>query len=105
MAQVFLLQNQDKRFLTKQGEWCDGRDTNHLYRTVHRDEALNQMVESNARDYTLRIKILECATNDRGVPQIADDDLPPLDMVEASLANESAVVAGDEAASNEVADS
>lgn len=83
MSQVFLLQNQDKRFLTKQGEWCDGRDANQLYRTVHRDEALNQMVESNARDYTLRITILECPTNDRGVPQIADADLPPLDNSDA----------------------
>lgn len=95
MSQVFLLQNQDKRFLTKQGEWCDGRDTGHLYRTVYRDEALNQMVECNARDYTLRIHITTCSTNDRGVPQIADEDLPPLDIADSG-AVDNPIAAGDE---------
>ncbi|GAA5315876.1 MAG: hypothetical protein AseanaTS_10810 [Candidatus Pelagadaptatus aseana] len=85
MAQVFLLQNQRKQFLTKQGDWGDGRDAGHLYRTVHHDEALNQMIETNAKDYTLRIKVLECATNDRGVPQIADEDLPPLSLAESEI--------------------
>ncbi len=78
MATIFLLQNQHKSFLNKQGEWCDGREAATLYRTVHRDEALNQMIEVNSRDYTLRIKILECETNDRGLPLLKDEDLPPL---------------------------
>ncbi len=78
MATIFLLQNQHKSFLNKQGEWCDGREAASLYRTVHRDEALNQMIEVNSRDYTLRIKILECETNDRGLPLLKDEDLPPL---------------------------
>ena len=78
MATVFLLQNQHKSLFNKQGEWCDGREAASLYRTVHRDEALNQMIETNARDYTLRIKILECETNDRGLPLLKDEDLPPL---------------------------
>ena len=78
MATVFLLQNQHKLLLNKQGEWCDGREAASLFRTVHHDEALNQMIETNARDYTLRIKILECETNDRGLPLLKDEDLPPL---------------------------
>jgi hypothetical protein len=86
MAQVFLLQNQHKQFFTKQGDWGDGRDAGHLYRTAHHDEALNQMIETNAKDYTLRIKVLACETNDRGVPQIADEDLPPLNMGESEPA-------------------
>lgn len=80
MNPVFLLQNQHKQLLTKQGVWADGRDAAQLFRTLHRDEALNQMIEVNARDHTLRIKILACPINDRGVPQIADEDLPPLDL-------------------------
>ena len=80
MNQVFLLQNQHKQLLTKQGEWDDGRDVGCLYRSAHKDEALNQMVEANARDYTLRITTLVCDINDKRVPQILDEDLPPLGL-------------------------
>ena len=38
------------------------------------------MVEANARDYTLRIGMLVCDLNDKRVPQIADEDLPPLGL-------------------------
>ncbi|NIB42795.1 hypothetical protein HBA55_24525 [Pseudomaricurvus alkylphenolicus] len=78
MKTVYLLQNQHKHLLSKGGEWVDGRDANLLYRSVHRDEALNQMIETNARDYTLRIRILEAQVNDRGRPLLKDEDLPPL---------------------------
>lgn len=78
MNTIFLLQNQHKYLLNKQGEWVDGREANSLFRTPHRDEALNQMIEVNARDYTLRIKILECTLSDRGLPLLKDEDLPPL---------------------------
>lgn len=78
MATIFLLQNQHKLLLNKHGEWCDGREATTLYRSVHHDEALNQMVEANSRDYTLRLKVLQCETNDRGIPLLKDEDLPPL---------------------------
>ncbi len=80
MNQVLLLQNQDKLLLTKQGEWSDGRDAGCLFRTEHKDEALNQMVEANSKDYTLRIHMLTCDVNERRVPQLKDEDLPPLGM-------------------------
>lgn len=85
MATIFLLQNQHKLLLNKHGEWCDGREANTLYRSVHHDEALNQMVEANSRDYTLRLKLLECETNDRGIPLLKDEDLPPLGSSGADL--------------------
>lgn len=78
MSSVFLLQNQDKLLLNKQGEWVDGRDAASLFRSEHRDEAVNQMVEVNARDYTLRIRLLECSLTPRGLPRIEEQDLPPL---------------------------
>lgn len=78
MNTIYLLQNQHKRLLNKQGEWVDGREASTLFRTPHRDEALNQMIEVNARDYTLRIRILECTLNERGIPLLKDEDLPPL---------------------------
>ncbi len=92
MSQVFLLQNQRKHLLSKQGEWVNGREAGSLYRTVHRDEALNQMIEVNARDYTLRIKILECTLNDRGLPLLKDEDLPPLVESDVSGAEDAPLV-------------
>ncbi len=81
MTAVFLLQNQHKQLLSKQGEWVDGREVATLYRSVHRDEALNLMIETNTRDYTLRMQILECAVNERGQPLIEDKDLPSLTLM------------------------
>ncbi|TQV82517.1 hypothetical protein FKG94_07210 [Exilibacterium tricleocarpae] len=76
MSQVFILQNQHQQFLNKHNEWVDGRDASALYKTPHRDEALNQMFEVNAKDYNQRIKILPCVTGERGLPVIDPDQLP-----------------------------
>ncbi len=83
MTQVFLLQNQDKLLLNKQGEWTDGSDLRALFRTVHKDEAINQMFEASAKDYTQRVHLLPCDTNDKGQPLIADDQLPDPALLQA----------------------
>ncbi len=84
MAQVFVLQNQHRQFLSKQREWLDGHDANSLYRSAHRDEALNQMVEANSKDYTLRIRVLACEANAKRNPIISDEDQLPLAETEVS---------------------
>ncbi len=84
MSQVFILQNQQQQFLSKQNEWVDGRDAASLYKTSHKDEALNQMFEVNAKDYNQRIKILACEVSERGLPLIAADQLAPLDADSAA---------------------
>jgi len=78
MTQVFLLQNQHKELLNKRGEWVDGREARSLFNTLHHDEALNQKIEVNSKDYTLRISLLACDRNDKGIPLLKDEDLPPL---------------------------
>ena len=89
MSQVFILQNQDGYFLSKQKEWVDGREANQLYRSPHHDEALNQMVEVNAKDYTQRIKIVDCVLNDKRQPQLDPESLPPkLDISEPETDSE-----------------
>ncbi|MCV6622516.1 MAG: hypothetical protein OIF51_12280 [Cellvibrionaceae bacterium] len=76
MSQVFILQNQDGYFLSKQKEWVDGRDASVLYRSPHRDEALNQMVEVNSKDYTQRISIVDCQLSEKRHPILDPDSLP-----------------------------
>lgn len=76
MSELFILQNQDKLFLGRQNNWLDGRDLAALYKTAHKDEAINQMVEASAKDYRQRIKILSCGANEKGLPLI-DPELMP----------------------------
>ena len=89
MSELFILQNQDKLFLGRQNNWLDGRDLAALYKTVHKDEAINQMFEASSKDYRQRIKVLSCSANEKGLPLIDPELMPePLpkaakDLVEA----------------------
>lgn len=74
---MYILQNQDGYFLAKSGQWVDGREPVQLFRTVHNDEAVNQMFETNSRDFSLRISIMTCEVSSKGWPVIPEDQLPP----------------------------
>jgi hypothetical protein len=76
MNELFILQNQDKLFLGRQNNWLDGRDLAALYKTPHKDEAINQMVEASSKDYKQRIKILSCSANEKGLPVIDPAIMP-----------------------------
>lgn len=77
MTKVYIVQNQDKRFLSKQRGWVDGREPTALFRTPHKDEAVNEMFEANARDYSQRVALIECPVNDKKVPQLNPEWLAP----------------------------
>lgn len=87
---MFILQNQDGYFLSKSGEWLDGREPVALYRTVYKDEAVNQLFETNSQDYNLRINIISCEANPKKIPIIADELLPPPLVAEPEPALEEA---------------
>lgn len=76
MSELFILQNQDKLFLGRQNNWLDGRDLAALFKTAHKDEAINQMFEASSKDYRQRIKVINCPANEKGLPQIDPDLLP-----------------------------
>lgn len=76
MSDYFILQNQHKLFLGKQNTWVDGRDPGALYKTAHKDEAINQKVEASAKDFTQRILLLGCTLNEKGQPQLLPEWLP-----------------------------
>ncbi len=86
MSELFILQNQDKLFLGRQNNWLDGRDLAALYKTAHKDEAINQMVEASSKDYKQRINMLSCTANEKGLPLIDPELLPePLPKVGKDL--------------------
>ena len=74
---MYIVQNQDGYFLTKAGEWADGREPGQLFKTRNKDEAANELFEANSHDFDLRLQLLLCETNTRGQILIADELLPP----------------------------
>ncbi len=77
MTELYILRNQHGYFLGKQKDWLDGRDRGALYKTPHKDEAINLKVEVSAKDFEQRIHILPCQADDRGLPVLVVDDMPP----------------------------
>jgi len=69
-ATVFVLKNQAGLFLNKQGEWVDAGQPATLYRTVHRDEAVNTVFEISAKDMYLRAEVIACKVDEKGQPAI-----------------------------------
>ena len=60
MSSVFVIRNQNGHYLGKQQQWLDGRDRRLLYRTPHRDEAVNVVFELSSKDIYLRAEPLLC---------------------------------------------
>ncbi len=82
MNQTFILQNQDKLFFGKSKEWVDGYDANALFKTPHKDEAVNQMFEITSKDYRQRVKVISCDLDDKALP-IIDSDIMPAPLPKA----------------------
>ena len=70
MSSAYIFQNQHQHFLSKSGEWVDGREGQALLKTFYKDEALNTKVEQTVKNPDLRIRIVECELNSRGLPQL-----------------------------------
>lgn len=88
MPEVYILQNQDNLFLGKKRTWLDGRELTALYRTLNKDEAINEMCETNSKDYTQRIHLVPCPIDAKKLPVIDPEIMPePLPILddEASM--------------------
>lgn len=68
---VFVIRNQQGLYLSKQQEWLDGTDSHVLYRTRHRDEAINTVFEVSSRDIYLRAETVICELDAKGNPALA----------------------------------
>ncbi|MGS2718587.1 hypothetical protein ACVBE9_10470 [Eionea flava] len=82
---LYVLQNQQGHFLQKANTdktnktaytWGDGTELNKVFRTTHKDEAINMMFESGSQNVELRISILTYPSNPKGLPIIPTDDMP-----------------------------
>ena len=68
---VFIIQSESGKFLDKHLVWVKDADSASLFRTPHKDVALNQLIEINTRDISLRARVVTCATDNRGLPDLA----------------------------------
>lgn len=68
MSIVYLLQNQHDHYLNRAGEWVNGDTAASLFRTAHKDEAINQKVEYSVKQIDQRIRIVEAELDEKRLP-------------------------------------
>lgn len=72
MKDIFIISNQHGQFLGKQGQWLDESEPTAVWRSPHRDVALNYLIESNSRDIEQRMVLLQCPLNEKDIPLLGD---------------------------------
>ena len=65
MAQ-YILQRSDGLYLGKDLIWAKNSKNNPLFHCEHQDIALNKLIELNAKDITLRAKVISCEIDATG---------------------------------------
>ena len=81
MTSVFVVKNQLGQYLNKQQEWVEGSDSHTLFRTLHKDEAINTVFEVSSRDIYLRAEAIACELDAKGNPIV---DRTPTETIVAS---------------------
>jgi hypothetical protein len=66
MTEVYIIRNQYQLYLDKQGAWVDGSDSQQLFRSRFRDEAINTKVELSVRQPDLRLTLVPGVLDERG---------------------------------------
>lgn len=72
MKQAYVIRNQLGQYLTRKGEWVSGRDTGSLFHQPWFDQALNHLIEINAKDIELRGKVVELDLDERDRPIVLE---------------------------------
>ena len=70
MKQLFVIRNQHQHYLGRSHDWVDGSHRPALFRTPHRDVAMNELFEVNVKDFALRGEIIVCEVDERGLPVV-----------------------------------
>jgi hypothetical protein len=65
---IYIIKSHDESILGKDFDWLDGTNASLIFNTPHRDIALNQLIELNAKDINLRAQIIECEADKKGRP-------------------------------------
>lgn len=93
MKSIFVIRNQHGLYLNKQHEWVEGREAASLYRTPHRDEAINTVFEASIRDISIRAEVVACRLDERNLPRV--DERAPSVATEDELSESAAAAITD----------
>ncbi|MGD9660850.1 MAG: hypothetical protein AB7U63_06210 [Porticoccaceae bacterium] len=68
---LYIIQKPSGEVLDRHLNWISAdEDSALLFRTPHKDVALNQLIELTARDIHLRARVVACNSNDRDNPVV-----------------------------------
>ena len=67
---VYIIQNQHRQYLDKHGRWHSGQEPRLLFRSHHQDEALNTLIELNAKDIELRGQVISATLDQKNHPVV-----------------------------------
>lgn len=100
MKQAYVIRNQLGQYLTRKGEWVSGRDTGSLFHQPWFDQALNHLIEINAKDIELRGKVVELDLDERDRPIVLEFGPDPQqpELLESDAAAPAATDGADQAA-------
>lgn len=68
MSESYIVKNQQGYFASKHKEWLDGREPRLLFRSPHKDEAINLVFEMSAKDINVRAEAISCELDDKKNP-------------------------------------
>ena len=74
MSKLFVVQNQHGLYWGKGTHWVGGEDNQRVYRSRHRDDAINLVFELSSKDVELRAQVLECELDHRDQPVVTPAD-------------------------------
>lgn len=86
MSEAYVIRNQHGQYLSRRDDWLSGRDTAAVFWKPHYDEALNQLIELNAKDIHLRGKVVKLALSELKRPVITELGPEPEPAVETEPA-------------------
>ncbi len=70
MSKIFIVTNQNGHFANKHKEWVDGSEPKLLFRSEHKDEAVNLVFELSSKDIYLRAEAIRVDLDDKKQPVV-----------------------------------
>lgn len=71
---LYIIQTISGELLDRNLQWVTDVKPEALFQTPHKDVALNQLIELNAKDISLRARVVPWDSSDRGQPAL--DSVP-----------------------------
>lgn len=100
MSDAYVIRNQAGQYWARRHGWVSGRDTSIVTWERHYDQALNELLEINAKDITLRGRVEGVPLSDKRRPMITElgpdpvqPDLPDIELAVADNTGGSDTVA------------